>query len=76
MAFGENDPQQILTMDQIIKGINVKNLEAALLHLDFSKTFYSIHVGKAEQKLFTYGLPEEIVTAIMMLYKNMKATVC
>ena len=28
-----------------------------------------------EQILLAYGLPKEIVTAIMMLYKNMKAIV-
>ena len=29
-----------------------------------------------EQILFAYGLPKEIVTSIMMAYKNMKAMVC
>ena len=35
-----------------------------------------MHKGKMEQILLAYGLPKEIVTAIMMLYKNMKAMVC
>ena len=29
-----------------------------------------------EQILFVYGLPKEIIAAIMMLYKNMKVKVC
>ena len=33
-------------------------------------TFDSIHGGKMEQILLGYGLPEEIVAAIMMLYRN------
>ena len=47
-----------------------KNLKAALLFVDFSKAFDSIHKGKMEQILLTCGLPKDTVTAITMLYKN------
>ena len=40
--------------------------------VDFSKTFDSLHREKMEQILQVYGLPEETVTAIMILYKNTK----
>ena len=53
-----------------------KNPEATLLFVDFSKAFDSIHRRKMEQILFVYGLPKEIIAAIMMLYKNMKVKVC
>ena len=53
-----------------------KNLEATLLFIDFYKSFDSIHRGKMEQILLTYGFPKETVAAIMMLYKNMKVKVC
>ena len=46
-----------------------------LLFVDFSKAFDSIQKGKMEQILLAYGLPKENVTAIMMLYWNMKVKV-
>ena len=66
---------QILTICQIWKGVCAKNLEATILFVNFSKAFDSIHREKMEQILLTYGLPKETVTAIMMLYKNMKVKV-
>ena len=52
-----------------------KNLETTILFVNFSKAFDSIHRGKMEQILLAYGLPKETVTAITMLYKNMKVKV-
>ena len=48
------------------RGNNIVNLAKAL---------DSIHRGKMEQILLAYGLPKETVTAIMMLYRNMKVKV-
>ena len=67
---------QILTIHWILEGVCAKNFEVTLLFVDFSKAFDSIHRGKMEQILFTYDLPKETVTAIMMLYKNTKIKVC
>ena len=39
------------------------------------KAFDSIHRGKIEQMLLSYGLPKETVAAIIMLYRNMKVKV-
>ena len=36
----------------------------------------SIHKGKMEQIFLAYSLSKEIVTTIMMFYKNMEAMVC
>ena len=55
---------QILIIQQIL--VHVKNLEATLLLVDFSKTFDSIHRGKMEQILLAYSLPKETIAAIMM----------
>ena len=60
---------------QILEGVHVKNLDATILFVDFSKAFDSIHRGKIEQILLSYGLSEETVTAIMILYKNTKVKV-
>ena len=67
---------QNLTIHWIIEGVCAKNIEATLLLVDFSLAFDSVHRGKMEQILQAYGLPKETVTAIMMLYRNMKAKVC
>ena len=55
--------------------MRAKNLQATLLFVDFTKTFNSIHRGKMEQILLAYGLPEETVAAIIILYRNTKVKV-
>ena len=59
----------------ILVGVHAKNLEAAILFVNFTKVFDSIHRGKMEQILLTYGLPKDIVAAIMMFYRNTKVKV-
>ena len=66
----------ILTIRQILEGVCAKNLDATILFTDFSKAFDSIHRGKMEQILLTYGLPKVTVAAIMMLDENTKVKVC
>ena len=58
-----------------IESVRAKNLEATILFVNFAKAFDSIHRGKMEQILLTDGLPKETITAIIMLYKNMKVKV-
>ena len=66
---------QILTIRRILEGIWAKNLQATILFVDFTKAFDSIHRGKMEQILLAYGLPKEIIAAIMILYRNTKVKV-
>ena len=66
---------RILTIRRILEGVRVKNFEATILFVDFTKAFDSIHRGKMEQILLTHGLPKETVAAIMMLYRNTKVKV-
>ena len=66
---------QILTVRRIIEGVKSKNLTATLLFVDFSKAFDSIHRGQMQKILLAYGIPDETVSAIMMLYKNTKSLV-
>ena len=47
---------QILTICRILEGVCAKNLEAIILFVNFTKAFDSIHRGKMEQILLTYGL--------------------
>ena len=60
---------QILTIRQILGGVRAKNLEAAILFVNFSKTFDSIHRANTSYQ------PKETAAAIMMLYKNTKVKV-
>ena len=66
---------QILTIRRILDGVRVKNFQATLLFVDFTKAFHSIHRGKMEQTLLAYGLLKETVAAIMILYRNTKVKV-
>ena len=56
--------------EQIIEGVKQKQLPAVIIFVDFSKAFYSIDRSKMEQILETYGIPNEIIKAIMIIYKN------
>ena len=64
-----------MTILQIIEEVWTNNLNTTLVLIDFFKVFDSICKGKMEQILLAYGLLKEIVTTLMMLYKNMKAMV-
>ena len=66
---------QILTIRRILEGGRVKNLQATLLFVDFTKAFDSIHRRKMEQILLAYGIPKETVAAITILYRNTKVKV-
>ena len=66
---------QILTVRRIIEGVKPTQIPATLLSVDFSKAFDSVHREKMEKILLAYGIPKEIVTAIMILYRNTKSLV-
>ena len=61
---------QILTIRHILEGVRANNLPAVLQFIDFSKAFDSIHHGKMRDILIAYGIPQETVDAIMMLYQD------
>ena len=47
-----------------------KQLPVVIIFIDFSKAFHSIDRSKMEQILEAYGIPNEIIKAIMTMYKN------
>ena len=62
-------------MRRIIEGVKTRQIPATLLFADFSKAFDSVHREKMEKIKLAYGIPKEIVTAIMILYKDIKSMV-
>ena len=66
---------QIFTVRIIIEGIKEKNLVAGIIFIDFSKAFDSIHRPKLVMILKSYGIPNKIINAIMILYSNNKSMV-
>ena len=67
--------QQWVKFLRIIEGVKAKNLKAVLVFVDFSKAFDSINRGKLSEIMLAYGIPQETVSAIMMLYKNSRSMV-
>ena len=55
--------------------MKAKKLPITLLFIDFAKAFDSIDRLKMENILIIYGIPMDIVNAIMMLYMNTSAMV-
>ena len=66
---------QVLTLRRLIEGIKSKKLTAVLTFVDFRKAFDSVHRGKLMEVLYAYGVPNEIVSAINILYTNIMAQV-
>ena len=66
---------QILTVSRIIEGANAKYLTATILFIDFSKVFDTIHRRKMAEILNAYGIPDKIISSIMIAYKNTKSIV-
>ena len=60
---------------RIIEGVKQKQLPTVIIFVDFSKGFDSIDTSKMEQILEAYGIPNEIIKAIMIMYKNTQAFV-
>ena len=72
---GRSTTAHILALRRIIEGVKRNNLKAVILFVDFSKAFDSIHRGKMMKILRAYGIPEQLVNAISLLYEKTRAKV-
>ena len=58
-----------------MEGIRAKDLTASFIFVDFSKAFDTVHRGKMKEILAAYGIPQDMVNAIMVLYNDTQAMV-
>ena len=66
---------QILALRRIIEGMKTKNLPLAVVFIDYSKAFDSIHRERMFQILHAYGIPAVIIDAIKAIYTDSSALV-
>ena len=72
---GRTTTSQILALRRLIEGVKDNNLEAVLIFIDFKKAFDTIHIGKMLAIMKAYGIPEELVTSINIMYEDTTAKV-
>lgn len=72
---GRSTIAQVLTLRRLVEGIKAKKLTAVMTFVDFRKAFDSVHRGKLMKVLKAYGVPDEIIAAINVLYTNTMAQV-
>ena len=65
---GRTTTSQLLELRRLIEIVKYKNLESILIFIDFKKAIDSIHRGKNVTMLKAYGITEELVTAISIIY--------
>ena len=72
---GRSTIAQILTLRRMIEGIKAKNLPAVLTFIDFKKAFDSVNRKMMLSILAAYGIPDKIISAIALLYRETEAMV-
>ena len=65
----------ILALRRLIEGVKANNMKSMILFLDFKKAFDSVHRGKMMKILKAYGIPPNLMSAIIKSYENTKAKV-
>ena len=65
----------ILALRRICEELKNHNQEAVIVFIDFKKAFDSIDRDKMLEILTAYGIPNEIVSAIEVMYRNTSAQV-
>ena len=72
---GRSTTSHILTLRIIVEELQNHKLEAPIICIDFKKAFDFIDCSKMFEILKAYGIPEEIVERIKIMYKDTSAIV-
>ena len=72
---GRTTKAQVLSLCRIIEEMRNHNKDVTMCFVDFKKAFDSINRDIMFQILPLYGIPDEIIKAIKVLYTNTKAKV-
>ena len=72
---GRSTLSQILCLRRLIEESHASNRDLALVFVDFSKAFDSVDRAKMFEILSLYGIPEEIISAIKVLYTDTSSTI-
>ena len=68
--WGRSTGSQILALKRLLEELKIPNKEAYIVFVDFSKAFDSMNRKAMLHILLNYGIPEEIVNAIVIMYDN------
>ena len=66
---GGTTTSQITTLKRLIEGVKYNNQESILKFIDFKKAFDNIH-RTILTILKSYGIPEELLTGISIMYED------
>ena len=72
---GRSTLSQILCLLRLIEESNLSNLDLALVFIDFSKAFDSVDRSKMFEILEPYGIPNETIVAIKVMYTDTSSTI-
>ena len=72
---GRSTITQVLALRRILEGVKRNHLPSVMVFIDFSKAFDSINHKVMFKILAAYNIPERLVQAIMLIYKDLKAKV-
>ena len=67
---GSSTVAQTVTLRRLTEGVKAKQLQATITSVDFKKGFNSIHLGNLMEILSVDGVPQKIVDAVSIFYKD------
>ena len=67
---GRSTAEQVVALRCIIDDCRTRQISASIVFVDFRKAFDSVSHGQIPRVLALYGVPEELIAAVMDLYQG------